>query len=139
MTDWHGYLAVEDIALTAPQREAIMNAFRDMGPEAGPNQHLLQFRPSLDGSKAIFEALFQQANVTIENVKQIIADAVGIDPGMIDDTSQQTQYGPAVTFSAGTDRVRFLLFDGVGGEWEQSRIKCRDFIAANSEDWESDE
>ena len=45
MTEWHGYLAVEDIALTEEQRDAVIAAFRELGPGSSTrNEHLNQKR-----------------------------------------------------------------------------------------------
>ncbi len=136
---WHGYIGVEDIALTAPQRAAIIAAFSELGPNRSLRPaHLLHRRIALDGSKAIFEALFNEDNLTIANVKQFIADAVGTDPANIDDVVTQTARGPMVTYSVGgTDRMRFLAFGGVGSTtWEESHAQCLIYLHANIGEWE---
>jgi hypothetical protein len=138
MTDWHGYFGIEDMALTAPQRTAIVAALRTLGPDSDPQPaHIRQFLPSLDGSQAIFEALFQAGNLTVEKVKAYLANAVGANPENVDHEVTQTQYGPMVTYSAaGTDRLRVIMFGGIGATWDESRRACANFKCDHINDWE---
>jgi hypothetical protein len=138
MSLWHGYIGIEDIALTAPQRQAIVQALNELGPGSDPQPaHLLHRRVSSDASKVIFEALFNEDNLTIAHIKQFIANAVGIDPSIIDHQINQTIYGPVVIYSvASIDRMRFLAFGGIATTtWEESRIACNDYLIANIGEW----
>lgn len=141
MADWHGYIGVEDVALTAQQRADVIAAFRELGPVISSQPaHLNHWRTSLDGSKVIFEALFNVDNLTVNRVKQFIADATGADPATIDDDTQQTAYGPGVTFSANSsDRMRFLVFGGLFVTWETSRLKVIEYLKNNIAEWEENE
>jgi len=141
MTTWHGYIAVEDLALTADQRAAIVAAFRALGPGSDPQPaHLNHWRTSLGGDKAIFEAAFNVGNLTVAKVKQFLADAVGVSPSVIDTTRTQTARGPLLTFSAGgTDRMRMLAFGGIGATWEESRQQAVAYLAKNIVEWEIQE
>jgi len=141
MATWHGYIAVEDIALTTPQRAAIIAAFRALGPSSDPQPaRLNHWRTSLDGSKAIFEAAFNADNLPAEKVRNFLADAVGISPDIIDTALTQTARGPLLTFSAGgTDRMRMLAFGGIGATWEESRQQAVAYLAANIAGWEVQE
>jgi hypothetical protein len=138
MTTWHGYFAIEDVALTPDQRAAIIALLRELGPVSDPQPaHLMQFRPSLDGSRAIFEALFNADNLTVVSIKAKLAAAVGINASLIADSAQQTAYGPLVTYSvASVDRMRFLVFGGGAATWEESRVQARQFIIDNYAEWE---
>ena len=137
MAQWHGYLAIEDIDLTDEQRASILAAFRALGPGNDPQPaRLLHSRTSLDGSKAIFSANFNEDNLTVAKVKSFLADAVGVDPGIIDDTTQQTARGPLVTYSvAAVDKIRFLVFESVGSTWEASRLQVLAYLKANAIEW----
>jgi hypothetical protein len=137
---WHGYLAVEDIDLTDEQRAAILAAFRELGPGSDPQPaRLLHSRTALDGSKAIFSANFNEDNLTVEKVKQFLADAVGTDPGNIDDATQQTAYGPLVTYSVvAVDKIRFLVFESVGSTWNESRLRVLAYLYDNAAEWGED-
>jgi len=141
MTTWHGYIAVEDLALTADQRAAIVAAFRALGPSSDPQPaRLNHWRTSLDGSKAIFEAAFNDANLTAEKVRNFLADAVGVSPDVINTALTQTARGPLLTFSAGgTDRMRMLAFGGIGATWEESRQQAAAYLAKKIAEWETAE
>lgn len=140
MTLWPGYIAAEDVALTAPQRAAIVAAFKTLGPANDPQPaRLNHWRVSLDGSKVIFEAAFKESALTVASVKQFLADAVGVDPGVIDHEITQTARGPLVVYSvAGTDRMRFLAFAGIGSTWDESRQQVLLYLANNPEEWETE-
>lgn len=137
ITRWHGYLAIEDIDLTDDQRDAIMAAFSELGPGSDPQPtKMLSGRVRLDSDAAIFRANFNEANLTVAKVKQFLADAVGTDPGNIDDATQQTTYGPLVTYSVATvDKIRFLIFDSVGSTWNESRLQVLAYLKANASAW----
>jgi len=141
MAIWHGYIAVEDLALTTDQRAAIVAAFRALGPSSDPQPaRLNHWRTSLDGSKAIFEAAFNDANLTAASITRFLADAVGVSPSIIDTALTQTARGPLLTFSAGgTDRMRMLAFGGIGATWEESRQQAVAYLAANIAEWEVQE
>ena len=138
MAIWHGYLAVEDVALTTTQRAAVLAAFNELGPDSDPQPaRLLQRRVSTDGSKAIYEAAFNEDALTVANVKQFLADAVGVDPSVIASTVTQTARGPLVIYSAaGTDRMRFLPFSGVGSTWLESLTQALTYLINNLAEWQ---
>ena len=138
MSDWHGYIGVEDIALTAPQRAAILTAFRGLGPgQARQPAHLLHMRPSLDGSKAIFEARFNESKLTVSAVKQFIASAVGVAASAIDHETMQSVYGPVVSLRAGgMEQMRFLVFGGTPVSHEESRQQVRAYLIAHIAEWD---
>lgn len=140
-TYWHGYIGVEDLALTAPQRAAILAAFSALGPASDPQPaRLLQRRVSLDGSKVCYEALFNEDNLTVANVKQFLANAVGVDPAIIADQTTMSAYGPVVTYSvAAVDRIRFLVFGGLTATWDESRRLRGEYRRNNLSEWDEGE
>lgn len=108
MATFHGYLAVEDVALTVPQRQAVLAAFDD-------------------------------ANLSVESAKNFLANAVGVDPSIIDNDVQMTARGPLVTYSvASIDRMRFLVFGGLSATWAQSLVQCAIYLANNISEWWTD-
>lgn len=140
MSEWHGYLAIEDVALTEEQRDAVIAAFNQLGPGSDPQPaRLLHRRLSTDKSKAIFEAEFNEDNLTVGNVKWFIANAVGVDPELISHEVQQIARGTLVIYSAGgTPRMRFLAFAGVGSTWEESRQQVLIYLKNNAAEWGED-
>lgn len=137
---WHGYFAVENLNLNTAQRATLIDALRQLGPKSDPQPaRLNHWRTRLDRQAAIFEALFNEGNLTIARFKQRLGAIFSVDPATIDHATQQTQFGPVVTFSrSGTDYLRFLLFGGVGASWMKSGDECRAYLAVNAAEWESE-
>lgn len=141
MTIWHGYFAIEDLALPSQARSNLITALRELGPDSDPSPaRLMQFRASLDGSKAIFEAAFNEDNLTITRFKEFISDALGGTPapGQINHTTNTIAYGTVLVLSGsgGTEYLRVLLFGGLGSEWETSRELTRTYLSNNILEWE---
>jgi hypothetical protein len=137
MDIWWGYFGVQLLNVTAAQREALIVAFqslRGVNP-AGP-QHINHWRIRLDRLAAIFEAQFDQADLTVARVTQFLANAVGVSPGIISADTTQTARGPLVTFSAGgTDRLQMIVFGGVGATRDESHTQTLIYLDANRPDW----
>lgn len=139
---WRGYFAIEDVNLTASQRQTLIDALRQLGPASHPNpSRLNHWRTRLDGQAAIFEALFNEANLTVTKFKERLANIFGVDPLTVDHTTQQVSYSagnntPVVTFSrTGTDYLRMALFGGTGATWDISHDEVMGFLAANRGTW----
>lgn len=142
---WHGYVGFQDLNLTGQQRNTLWDAFRNLSPAlvTGQPQHANQFRVSLDGSKAVCELLFADGVITIEAVKQRLANLFGVQVGNIGAAQISLEYGwshsPVWTFSyGGINYFRVVVFGGVGADWLQSRDAARDYIRRSSQDWEAD-
>lgn len=135
----HVYCGVEDIALTETQREAVIDAFKTLGPASDPQPCMLcHWRIRADRMAAIFEARFNADDLTVEKVTNFLANATGADPANIHATVTQTAHGPVATFSAGgIDRLRIVIFAGPNAEWEESRQQTVAYIAANQAEWEN--
>jgi len=137
---WHGYLGIEDIALTAQQRQQLIDWFKGLGrPQIEQPAHFCHWRIRLDGKAAIFEALFEEANITIENVKARLAQIFGVDPATISHAVVQTQYGPTVTFNRSGEKLRMIQFGGSPGgcTWMTSGDAARAYVKANLAQWEA--
>lgn len=136
---WHGYIGFENIALTAQQKQTFVAGLQALGPSHADNgAYLNHMRVRLDNDAAIFEALFDEDQLTVLAWRQRLADIFGVAVANITASTQQTQYGPVVTFVyQSTNRLRGLLFGGVGTDWQESNAACRAYLAANSAAWES--
>ena len=102
---------------------------------------LNHWRTRLDSDAAIFEALFDEDNLTVAWFKARLGAIFGVDPETIDHTTNQVQFvnrnTPIVVFArGGTNYLRMALFGGIGATWEQSRIEVLGYLAANQADWE---
>lgn len=138
---WHGYIGIENLNLNDSQRQMLIAELRRLGPafDLQPAR-LNHWRTRLDGEAVIFEALFNENNLTAARFKQWLGDIFGIDSSTINHQTQQTQHGPVVTFSrGGTDYLRFLLFGGQGSAWSESGDQARAFLVANQSKWDPPE
>ena len=143
MANWHGYLAIEDINLSAAQRQELWDVLKARGmANDGPNpQFRNHWRFSLDNQKGIFEALFDEDQLTVNQFKQWLGAIFGVDPVTIDNANSQQTFDtlptPIVTFSrSGTNYIRFAAFAGVGATWAQSRREVLAYLALNQTEWE---
>jgi len=139
---FHGYFAVENLALNDSQRDTRVQGLRSLGPttRARPAQ-LCHWRTRLDGQAAIFEALFEDEVLTVEWWKVKLGALFDINHTTIDHAIASYDWGgqqtPVVTFSwGGTPYVRVALFGGTGATWQESGDACRAYLAANIDEWE---
>lgn len=145
MANWHGYFAVENLNLSASQRATLVGVLRQLGPASHPQPCMRNHRRvRLDGEAVIFEALFNEDDLTVAWFKQRLGAIFDVDPETIDhDLSNVTfvaRQTPVVVFSrSGTDYLRMALFGGPGTTWEQSRIEAIGYLAANRAEWETNE
>ena len=143
MANWHGYLGVENLALNATQKATLVAALRALGPATHPSPACLcHWRTRLDGEAAIFEALFNEDDLTVTRFKNGLAAIFGVAADSIDHAISNASFAsgstPVVTFSrTGTDYLRVALFGGVGADWNESRDECRGYLAANMAEWEN--
>ena len=135
----HLFIGIEVLSMTAPQKATLVAALRALGPQADPQPARLNHsRTRLDGNAAMFEAAFGDNEVTIDAVKQYLANAFGVDPATITHVVAQTAYGPLVTLArAGVDRLRLIQFGGVSPIWAESGEACRAYLIANAAAWEA--
>ena len=138
MARWHGYIAIENVGLNATQRQILIDEIKELGPGSDPQPAKLNhWRIRLDSEAGIFEANFNEDNLTVEVFKQRLANIFGVDPSTIDHVIQQISYGPMVTFSRNSvDRLRFLAFAGVNSAWMESGDEARRYLKNNQSDWE---
>ncbi len=137
---WHGYILITAINLSAPRKNALANMARLLGrQDTGTAHGRNQYRENLDGSAAIVEAEFTDTELTPDELVPVLAQIMPGNPAAVDYATEQTADGELTTYSrGGIDYVSFLLFDGQGSDWEDSRQTTADYIAANSAAWEED-
>ncbi|MFU8772229.1 MAG: hypothetical protein ACNA8H_07400 [Anaerolineales bacterium] len=132
------YYGVEDLGLTAQQRQAIVQAIQALGynnqhPNPAWRNHW-RIRP--DNLAVIFEAAWNTEDWTIENVKNYLANAVNVDPNIVDHRVQAIKYGDMITFSVGTtDYLRIVAFGGFSSNYEQSHEAVLEFLFDFKEQW----
>lgn len=142
MSNWHGYFAIEDLNLTADQRQTLIDELRTIGPP-GDRQpaKLNHWRTRLDNLAAIFEALFNTDNLSVDSVKARLGRIFNVDPATIGHTTTSQSFSPGrstpiVTFShGGENKIRMALFAGINARWRDSRAEVLGFLEANDADW----
>lgn len=143
----HVYYAIEDLALNAPQRQTLITALRQLGPQSDTQPaRLCHWRTRDDERAAIFEAAFDEARLTVAAFKGRLAGLFGIDPATIDHAVTTVRLGghdtAVLTLSrGGTDYIRmaFFAYDGTTWPtWEQSRQAALAYLAANAADWDGE-
>lgn len=145
MAKIHIYFAVENLNLNTSQRQALIQALRQLGPASDLQPaRLCHWRTRLDGEAAIFEALFSENNITVVKLKERLGNIFGVNPDTVDHATQNITFAnrptPVVTFSrGGTDYLRFALFGGMGATWMQGGDECRAYLALHRDEWEPPE
>lgn len=145
---WHGYFGIENLALNDNQRGELVDALRKLGPTSDPQPaRLCHWRTRLDGQAAIFEALFNEAHITVDAFKMRLGVIFSIDPQTIDHAINLVTFAARetaiATFSrGGTDYLRLAMFGYDGADWPtwmESGDEARSYLAANREEWEVEE
>lgn len=133
----HCFIGIENLTLTAPQRATLVTALRGLGKQADPSPAKINhWRVRTDNDAAIFEAEFDDGELSISAFKNYLGTVFGIDPATITHTTSTNVYGLLVTLArTGTDRLRVLLFGGAGTTLAASRAAVRAYLAANAAAW----
>jgi hypothetical protein len=140
MANIHTYIGIENLNLTNNQRNQLVATIQALGAANNSVQPAERnhWRVRPDNDAAIFEALFDEDTITIDSIKQFLANIFGIAVGTINHATQQTQYGLLATFSRnGTDYVRLISFghDGDWSTWQESNAAVRDYLSDNAVAW----
>ena len=138
----HFYLGIENLALNPTQRQTLVDALEALGPASDPQPaRLCHWRTRLDAQAVIFEALFDETNLTVDKFKQRLGAIFGVDPDTINHSTQAASFGggttPVITFGRdGTDYLRFALFGGQSASWMESGDECRGYLALHRDEWD---
>lgn len=135
------YFAIENIALTAPQKATLVAALRTLGPSSHPQPaELMHDRVRLDGDAVIFRARFQDGDLTTLNLRQFLANTFGVAVAQISVSNTPQTFGTlpspilTMTFQA-VARMRFILFGGLAATVQQSNAECVAYLIANASAW----
>lgn len=138
------YFGVENLALGAAQRAALVQALRALGPGSSPYPaHLCHWITRPDGDAAIFEARFDSDTITIAAFKARLGAIFGVDPATITHATNLVTFAAlptaVVTFSrTGTDYLRVAFFGYIGDVWPSwlaSGAEARAYLVAHADDW----
>lgn len=137
MATWHGYIALANINLDATQRTAFRNAliayFQANQVTTSIPAETFHYVLSSDGTKDVFEALYDTDNLTLDTFKTLLAGVLGVDAGDVNDALatvfMDSQSTPEITLLIGvTDYIRYAFVSGVGSEWGGSRTGAVAFL-----------
>jgi len=143
----HVYLGIENLAMSAAQKAQLVDALQKLGPSRDSQPaNLCHWRVSLDNEAVIFEALFQDANISIGAIKarlagifEIPVESIAHAINIVTFADEETAI---VTYSYNsTAYLRFAIFGYAGTDWPtwaQSGVGCRAYIKANIENWEAE-
>ena len=89
----HCYFAIEDLNLNQGQRQTLIEALRQLGPATDSQPaRLCHWRTRLDGRAAIFEAAFNENNLTVDAFKARLGVIFGVNPDTIDHRLQSVTF-----------------------------------------------
>lgn len=132
------YYGIENLGLTAPQKQTLITALQALGDNANLNpSRRNHWRIRTDNDAVIFEAQFNYADWTVQAITNRLATIFGVDPSTITATTSSTQYGPVVTFDrpAGTNRLRLVAFGGFLATYAESHNAAIAYLIANAAAW----
>ncbi len=123
--------------MNTAQKQTLIVELRKLGPKVHSQPAFLNHSClRLDSDAAIFEAEFSRDKISVEAMKRYLANIFGVDPSTITHTSQGTKYGPLVTFTRGVERLRMILFGGVGTGWSKSQLSALAYLKDNHIQWD---
>ena len=127
------------LSMTAGQRQTLIDALRALLPERDEQPAWrVHLRLRLDNQAAIVEARWQDAHITDASIRRYLAQAFGVAEGTVISTATANAFGRVLTLThSAVQRVRFLLFGGIGASWETSRQAALAYLAANLAQWET--
>lgn len=143
MAEIRVYLAVQRLNLSDSNWNTLITVMKAKGdknqdPNPGYRNH---WRPSLDGSILIFEAVFESSVVDVDWFISWSAGIFGIDPALVTETTGYNAYGRFSTFAyQSINRFRIGIFGFIQGQgwplWEDSRAAAQQYIKDNTGSWE---
>ncbi len=139
---WHGYLGIEILGLSGPQKKALSDEIEALGPDQNPQPaHLCHWRTRPDNEAAIYEALFDFDQLSIAKTKSRLGVIFDVDPATIGSDVTETSFAgfetKVITFSrSGTDYIRMALFGNTGSGYVESYAEVVGYLVENRSEWE---
>ena len=146
MSDWRGYFLIENLGLTAPQKQTLVDGLRSLGPGNHPNpSRINHWRTRLDNDAVIFEALFNSDHLTIQAFKNRLAAIFSVPAANITHSASTASYSVGnlsnvVIFRYNSlDELRMILFGTNTGTYIQSHAEVLGYLFLNLAAWEAAE
>lgn len=137
------YFGIENLNLTTGQKNTLITGLQALGQNNSGNlpneKNHWRIRP--DNNAVIFEALFNEDNLSIDAIKARLAAIFSVAVGTITHSTNQTAYGLVVNFvHGGQNKIRSIAFGMTGGvwpSWSDSNAAARAYLTANAAQWET--
>lgn len=132
------YFYIEALNLTAGQRDTLVEQLKLIGrrDQDGNPKNRNHWRVRPDNLAVIFEAWFDEDHLTAVALRNRLAAIFGVAQASITYATNQTAYGPLVTYTYNsTARLRVGVFGGVSASYAESRAACLAYLAANAGTW----
>jgi hypothetical protein len=131
MPDVNLYFYVEILSATPAQRDTLVAQLQTLGQrnaDANP-RYRNHWRIRLDNLAAIFEAMWDDSQLTAVAIRNRLAAIFGVANTSITYATTQTAYGPVITYTyASVARLRLGVFAGP--------VAARQYLADNAAAWE---
>jgi hypothetical protein len=140
MADVELYFYAENVNLTAPQQETIVNAIKTWGKrDLDPNpRHRNHWRIRLDNKAVIFEAWVNDDNLTVLSLRTRLANMFGVALAQVTGSVTTNTYGQLVSITyASQVRLRVGVFGGVAADYYTSQAKVKQFLIDNKATWDA--
>ena len=143
MANSHLYFYMENTGLNDSQRDTLVEWFKTFGRDDDspyPNRRM-HTRVRLDKEAVIFECIVNTDWLAVDFLKDHFAGVFGVNPETITVEVSNNKYGTLGDFQlpAGTSHLWFGVFGGPNATWEKSRLAAVAYLAANREDWETED
>lgn len=137
-----GYILVENLGLTAPQKATLIAGLRALGPATHPQPAWLNHaRVRLDGDAAIIETDWGANDITAVGLRNRLAALFGVAQTSVTyataNVTLAVRPSPYITFSyQAVAKLRAGVFGGQAASWDESHTEVLAYLAANSAAWE---
>lgn len=143
MANQQVYILIENIGLSPAHRNALIIAFKSLGSNQSTRPpEINHWRARLDNDAVIFQASFNELNISIDALKGYLSVIYGVDVSDITHSTVPVVYSTEstdiVTFTyASIDRLRMAIFgySGAWPTWYQSKYEVQGFLVLNSLEW----
>jgi hypothetical protein len=135
------YLGAENISLTQVQKDAFRETLRVIGPVSHPQPaELMHWRTRLDGDAVLMRSLFNDSDMTMAGLRQLIATALTVPIATVTSATAGVTYSAVasaiVTITvAGVDKMRFIQFAGTRSPIQVSNNEALAYLKLNAVAW----
>jgi len=132
------YYGIEVLNLTTAQKNTLLGVLQSLGRDNQHPQPCMRnhWRIRPDNNAIIFEGNFDDEHWTAEAIKTRLSAALAVSAGLVTHTTTQSQYGPVVTFTRTTARLRLVAFGGLLASWGESWTAVQAYLKANQAAWD---